>query len=479
MKSRGWSFSSFIGAALVAGCQPSDEELAARYEGVVQSYCLECHDVAGREAGLSLENVDLDDVAAHPVVFVERRAQAARGGKCPPRVVRGPMRRRTTDSLAYLETAPGRGRALAGYSSPARPGIHRLNRTEYGNAIRDLLALDIDATELLPADDEATASTTSRTSCGVAVAARTVPGGVAQDRRPRRRRPRPGGQQRRYRVPPDLAQADHVEGLPLGTRGGISIATTSRSTPTTNSASILLRNIVGYMTGLEWPHELEIAIDGERVFLAPVGGEEDNELSDTNMSAAGERDRRALADARVQVTAGPHESAWRSSRRARAESRRAAAAVHAQSRPAGHERRALVDYVEDPGPFDATGLRRHAEPPADLHVPAREPPRDEAAMRDRRSSRRSRTARIGARSTEQDIDAAARFYEAGRKRRHLRRRHRRRAARSSSTSPKFLFRDEPDPAETSRPARSTRSATSSSRRGCRSSSGAACPTTSC
>ncbi len=89
---------SLCGALLVAGCQPSDEELAARYEGVVRTYCLECHDAAGREAGLSLEDVDLDNVAAHTDHVRERRAQAARTADAAARAARAPTPRRTTAS---------------------------------------------------------------------------------------------------------------------------------------------------------------------------------------------------------------------------------------------------------------------------------------------------------------------------------------------------------------------------------------------
>ena len=83
MKNRTLCLSSILGAALVAGCQPSNEKLAERYEGVVGKYCLECHDSAGREAGLSLEDVDLNNVAAHPELF-ETVARKLRGRQMPP-----------------------------------------------------------------------------------------------------------------------------------------------------------------------------------------------------------------------------------------------------------------------------------------------------------------------------------------------------------------------------------------------------------
>ena len=74
-------------------------------------------------------------------------------------------------------------------------------------------------------------------------------------------------------------------------------ATTSRSTPTYEFNVVLLQNIVGYVPGLEWPHELEISIDGERVFTAPVGGEEDNKLSDTNLAQTERRSTSACGRA--------------------------------------------------------------------------------------------------------------------------------------------------------------------------------------
>ena len=70
-----------------------------------------------------------------------------------------------------------------------------------------------------------------------------------------------------YKVPPDAPQAQHLPGLPLGTRGGILIEHNFPLDGEYDFDSYLTRNIVGYMTGLEWPHQFEISIDGERVFL--------------------------------------------------------------------------------------------------------------------------------------------------------------------------------------------------------------------
>src|SRR5205085_4130100 len=108
-----------------------------------------------------------------------------------------------------------------------------------------------------------------------------------------------------YRVPPDRAQLDHIEGLPLGTRGGLLVRHNFPLDATYEFNVVLLQNIVGYVPGLEWPHELEISIDGERVFLAEVGGPQDNKLSDTNLALTKETLDKRLRT-RVAVKAGPH-----------------------------------------------------------------------------------------------------------------------------------------------------------------------------
>ena len=107
-------------------------------------------------------------------------------------------------------------------------------------------------------------------------------------------------------MPPDRAQEDHIEGLPLGTRGGILVRHNFPLDAVYEFNVVLLQNIVGYVPGLEWPHELEISLDGERVFLAEVGGPQDNKLSDTNLALTKETLDRRLRT-RVSVKAGPHQ----------------------------------------------------------------------------------------------------------------------------------------------------------------------------
>jgi hypothetical protein len=440
MKNRALCYTPILAAALVAGCQPSNEKLAERYEGVVGTYCLECHDSAGREAGLSLENVDLNDIAAHPDLF-ETVARKLRGRQMPPPGGPRPDAKTYDGFAAYLERRLDEA-ALAS-PDPGRASIHRLNRTEYGNAVRDLLALEIDASEFLPADDEgygfdniadvlrvSPSLLEQYLSASAKIAALAVgdPGAPAVTAV--------------YRAPSDLAQAVHVEGMPLGTRGGIKISHYFPLDAEYEFDVFLLRNIVGYMTGLEWAHELEIAVDGERIFIAQVGGEADNAMSDKNMSAAAnEIDARLRT--RAFVTAGPHDVTVAFLERSAAETHEPLELHTRNLDLQDMNGLPVVDYVNVRGPFNPVG-------PGD--TPSRERiftcrPADDATARVCASEILSTLARRAYRRqpTEQDIATLLSFYDTGAARAGFDAGIES-AVRVILTSPKFLFRDEPDPA---------------------------------
>ena len=440
MKNRALFFLPIVAAVLVTGCQPSNERLAQRYEGVVETYCLECHDAAGREAGLTLENVDLDDIAAHPERF-ETVARKLRGRQMPPPGEPRPDAKTYDGFAAYLERRLDEA-ALAS-PEPGQASIHRLNRTEYGNAVRDLLALEVDASELLPADDEGYGFdniadvlrvspslleqylSASAKIAALAVGDPDAPAVTAV-----------------YRAPSDLAQGVHVEGMPLGTRGGIKIRHYFPLDAEYEFDVFLLRNIVGYMTGLEWAHELEIAVDGERIFLAQVGGEADNAMSDKNMSAAAnEIDERLRTSA--FVTAGPHDVTVAFLERSAAETHEPLELHTRNLDLQDMNGLPLVDYVNVRGPFNPVGPG---------NTPSRERiftcrPADDSTARVCATEILSTLARRAFRRqpTEQDVATLLSFYDSGSARAGFDAGIQS-ALRVILTSPKFLFRDEPDPA---------------------------------
>ena len=138
--------------ALAAQQQPasSDSAGASPHRAVLDRYCVTCHNERLRTGGLSLEKIDVAHVADAPVVW-EKVVRKLRTGAMPPAGMPRPEPARVDALAVYLETALDR--AAAAHPNPGRPSLRRLTRTEYSNAIRDLLAVEIDAGSLLPADD--------------------------------------------------------------------------------------------------------------------------------------------------------------------------------------------------------------------------------------------------------------------------------------------------------------------------------------
>ena len=182
----------------------------------------------------------------------------------PPPGCRGRTPRTLEAFVSYLETSIDR--AAAASPRPGRTALHRLNRAEYANAIRDLLALDIDATALLPPDDESSGfdniadvltvspSLMERYLSASWNISRMALGNVNIT-----------PSTATYRVRPDLSQDQHIEGLPPGTRGGMQIEHTF---PVDGEYIIKLRmwrNTFDLMRGMEDPHDIEIAMDGARL----------------------------------------------------------------------------------------------------------------------------------------------------------------------------------------------------------------------
>lgn len=420
-------------------CTPSPEALIADYRETLDRYCLDCHNQSEAEAGLSLEGLDLATLAEHPDIF-EKAILKLRGGLMPPGGNPRPDAETVTAMVEFFEASLDEA-ALAN-PQPGRSSIHRLNRTEYGNAVRDLLGLDIDPTEFLPADDEgygfdnmADILRVSPSLLEQYLSASSFVAALAVGD------PETPNVSRIFRAPPDLAQGEHVEGLPLGTRGGLLFRHNFPLDATYEFSVFLRRNIVGYMTGLEWPHELEITIDGERVFTAPVGGEEDNAMSDANFSAAADTiDERLRAP--VFVTAGPHDVGV-------AFIRRNSALTH---EPLELHTRDLdlqnmnglpvVDYVNLSGPFDPTGP---GDTPSRQRILTCEPQSAEqesacaaeiVGALARRAYRRPVTA--------DDLDLLLSAYERARDQRGFEAGIQN-ALRVILASPAFIFRDEQEP----------------------------------
>jgi len=265
---------------------------------LVSNYCLTCHDDAAREAGLSLETIVKDDVAKHADVW-EKVVRKLRTRQMPPAGDPRPDEQTYRAVLSSLEGALDR--AAAAHPNPGRTStIRRLTRTEYQNAIRDLLELDVDVTSLLPADessygfDNVTVGDLSPMLLERYISAAETISHLAMGSPSRS----PGGET--IRVPPDLTQEEHIEGLPIGTRGG---AVVPYAFPQDGEYEIqvrLRRDRDELIEGLSEPHELEILVDRARAELFTVkpvqipGPNEPKHEADEHLKV------------RLRVTSGPH-----------------------------------------------------------------------------------------------------------------------------------------------------------------------------
>ena len=275
----------------------------APHRVLISRHCLGCHNGRLKTAGLELDAL-VDQHEGLDRATWEKVARKLRARQMPP------AGRRRPDESAYrkaLSSLEGELDRIASDSpDPGRTEtFRRLNRTEYHNAVRDLLALEVDVASLLPADsasygfDNVTVGDLSPTLLERYVGAaekisRLAVGRVAE----------PTGVT--FRTDPDLTQEKHTEGLPIGTRGGL-VATWNFPADGVYEFSIrLARDRNEHVEGLREPHDLELLIDREHIATFTVAPPD--LMSDVALNYQPSQDD--VDDhlvVRVPVTAGPHD----------------------------------------------------------------------------------------------------------------------------------------------------------------------------
>jgi mono/diheme cytochrome c family protein len=241
---------------------------AAPPVALIDEYCLSCHDEDHKKGGLALDTIAAHDVARHPDVW-EKVVRKLRARQMPPIGKERPDDATYDAVVSALETVLDR--TAAANPNPGRTAtIRRLTRTEYQNAVHDLLALDVDAAALLPADqssygfDNVTVGDLSPTLLDRYVAAAEKISRLAIGSPTRT----PGGDT--IRIPADLTQEDHIDGLPIGTRGGAAVRYTFPQDGEYEFTIRLTRDRDEHVEGLSEPHDLELLLDRERVQLFTV-----------------------------------------------------------------------------------------------------------------------------------------------------------------------------------------------------------------
>jgi mono/diheme cytochrome c family protein len=295
-----WWTAALIGSTVVACAQ---QDAPAAQQAVIGKYCVTCHSAKLRTGGLSLQDADLNNVPAAAETW-EKVIRKLRTGSMPPQGLPRPDAATVNGLASFLETSLDR--AAEAKPNPGHAAMHRLNRSEYANAIHDLLALDVDSTALLPPDDESSGfdniADVLRMSPSLMERYLSASWNIS--------RQAVGNmniapETATYRVRPDLSQDQHIEGLPLGTRGGILVRPYFPLDAEYVIKLRLWRNTFDLMRGMEDAHQIEISVDGNQVRLVTAGGHDEFLRMTANPGTFGaELDKQLTV--RIPLKAGPH-----------------------------------------------------------------------------------------------------------------------------------------------------------------------------
>ena len=274
---------------------PPSTQAGSPVPAVVNRYCVGCHNTKTKAGDFTLDTIVTANVSQHPEEW-EKVIRKLRPRYMPP--VGLPRPDEKTYDAVVASLAASLDSAAAAHPNPGRTDtFRRLNRTEYQNSIRDLLALDVDIVSMLPGDeaghgfDNVTVGNLSpmlleRYLRAAQKISRLAMGIAAKS---------PGGDT--ITLPPDLTQEQHFEDLPLGTHGGLVVRYTFPQDAEYDFTVRLQRDRNEHVEGIAGTHEVEVMLDGERVKLVtvkPPGPGNDHSVVDKDLTV------------RVPVKAGPH-----------------------------------------------------------------------------------------------------------------------------------------------------------------------------
>jgi mono/diheme cytochrome c family protein len=291
---------------------------ASPHRALLNRYCVTCHNQRLATAGLKLDTPDVDRIGIEDAATWEKVIRKVRAGQMPPSGRPRPEKAVADAFVAYLETELDR--SAAAHPNPGRrPAFHRLNRAEYSNAVRDLLAVDIDAAAFLPVDDAGHGF--DNVAELLSVSPLLVEGYVSAASRVSRLAvgdPTVTPFTETYAVPRQLVQDDRVsEDLPFGSRGGAAVPVNFPLDGEYVVKVRLQRNKDNFVRGLNEPHQLDVRLDGVLIKRFSVGGEHKARSGPMNTFAdfsfwgePAQQDYEFSADVGLEVRfpakAGPH-----------------------------------------------------------------------------------------------------------------------------------------------------------------------------
>jgi hypothetical protein len=329
------------------------------HAGFLSYYCSKCHNATDWAGGVAFDTMTFDSIPDDAETW-EHAVRKLRGQLMPPPGNPQPAKEARKEFISYMEGSLDK--AAAAHPNPGRVALHRLNRKEYANAVADLLNVKVDVNSLLPEDNVSDGFDNVANVLQVTpsfldqyvAAARSVAVQAIGDPAVK-----PLGVQ--YFARNSGSQYFHVEGLPLGTRGGTVVEHTF---PADGEYELNIANmaVALWVFNMEFQHTLIATLDGKKFFETKIGGEEDMKSIDQEQDPAVDAINKRLKGIRFKATAGPHKVGVAFVQRTLAESDDK---LFQQVPGGGQDRVLKVSSFEVKGPFTVTGI---SDTPSRKHI---------------------------------------------------------------------------------------------------------------
>ncbi|HEY7191068.1 MAG TPA: DUF1592 domain-containing protein [Vicinamibacterales bacterium] len=335
-------------------------------KALIDQYCMGCHSDRVKSGGLALSQLNLDSVDQSAEI-AEKVIRKLRGGLMPPAGARRPDGHAAAEFVSWLENKID---TAATDSKPGRVTLRRLNRREYGYAIRDLLGLDIDARAWLPDDNikgnfdnNAAALQVSPNFINQYIyAARAVAlEAIGNPTAPAETTTYGDVAAMVISLPPQGApgtgrQQHHLEGMPFGTRGGF---VAEHNFPVDGDYELTIGDmaLAREVPRMEFENTVIALLDGKEIYRTNIGGEADHKAIDQKLDPAVEEINNRLRKIRFKATQGQHKIAITFVQRSFAESDERVRTVALEG---GQERIQAVHALQIRGPLSATGMSASA-----------------------------------------------------------------------------------------------------------------------
>jgi mono/diheme cytochrome c family protein len=351
-------------ANLQTSDRPSEPESSAK-SALINQYCMGCHSDRMKSGGLALSALNLDAPEENPqsAEIAEKVIRKLRGGLMPPAGARRPDPHAAAEFVSWLEnkidTAPAEAK-------PGRVGLRRLNRREYGYAIRDLLGLDIDARAWLPDDNVKGNFDNNGAALQVSPnfinqyidAARAVAlEAIGNPKAPAETITYGDAANMVISLPPQGEpgtgrQQHHIEGMPFGTRGGFSV---EHNFPADGEYELTIGDmaLAREVPRMEFENTVIALLDGKEFYRTNIGGDVDHKAIDQRLDPAVEEINGRLRKIRFRTTQGQHKLAITFVHRSFAESDERIRTIALEG---GQERIQAAHALQIRGPLMVTGL---------------------------------------------------------------------------------------------------------------------------